>query len=258
MGKLFRARSLNGRELELGEAVDVWKINLDHCHGDSAHLFNLLDENEKSKALSNRFEINCCRFVACRAVLKILLGCYLSIKPSGLEFEYNDYGKPKLADRINLKNIKFNVSHSKNIAVIGIAKNNEIGIDIEEIDENIPYMELSDFCFSVHEQNSLRELQIEDRAQGFFNCWTRKEAFIKAIGMGLSFPLKEFNVTLDPGEAAEIIDVNHELYRDLQWTVDEFSVSTSFAGALVIQGVKEKIRYWEWNQPEGGLAISML
>ena len=171
-------------------------------------------------------------FTICRAMLRRLLAARLAVAPLSLSFIDGRYGKPHLTDRA----LCFNVSHSADWALIAISSHDAVGVDIERQRPLEDMMALAQRSFSAAEQDALWRLPMHLRSEGFFRCWTRKEAFIKAIGMGLSFPLDRFDVTLDPRIPARILDIRSPRHATSDWTLHHLEAVPRYSAALVTRG----------------------
>ena len=192
------------------DQVHVWRINLDLQPITIDSLWRILSNDEQARADRYRFARDRSWFVARRGRLRLILAEYLGLEPAGLEFSYNHFGKPALRDEAQSK-ITFNISHSHGLALFAFARRVDIGVDLENRRENIDYLGLAERFFSSAEIEQLHSLSPALRPQAFFLCWTRKEAFIKASGEGLSLPLANFDVSLDPGEPARLLATRHGL-----------------------------------------------
>lgn len=169
-----------------------------------------------------------------RGCLRQLLAGYVGIEARAIAFDYSKEGKPQLAEPFS-SDISFNVSHSEDIAVFGFTKKRRIGVDVEcirEIDtEGIPRR-----FFSELEQRALSQLEGRQKVEGFFNCWTRKEAYVKAVGLGLSLPLRDFDVSLTPGEPAKIVATRPNRELASQWALASVTLNEQCAAAVVVEG----------------------
>src|SRR5262249_41616868 len=160
--------------------------------------------------------------------LRMTLADCLCCQPAGLRFGYGSHGKPFLPDI----DLRFNLSHSGGWAALAVARGHEVGIDIEQIRADRATDDLAQRFFSPREWAALRALPEAERCAAFFRCWTRKEAFIKLIGEGLSFPLDEFDVTLRPDEPPALLSVRGDARAATRWTMHEFASPPGFAAAL--------------------------
>jgi len=166
----------------------------------------------------------------------MLLARHLRKHPAEIRFAYSYYGKPSLSRDRGSEGIEFNVSHSGKYAIFALCRNRQVGIDIERIRPEFGTERIAERFFSPTEVSALRRLAPELRVEAFFNCWTRKEAFIKAAGVGLSCPLDGFDVSLAPGEPARLLNIRD--YRDdgLSWSIQDVEAGEGYKAAVVAEG----------------------
>jgi 4'-phosphopantetheinyl transferase len=195
----------------------------------------LLSNAERQRASRFAFAVDRRRFTVARAWLRRLLSARLGIRPESIELVYGAHGKPALAQRCALSDLRFNVSHSDDFAVYAFASGREIGIDIESIRVIGDAEDIAARFFSRRENEAYRALEPRDRSLGFFNCWTRKEAFVKALGDGLDYPLDRFDVSLTPGEPAKILRMESMPGEQCGWTMHSFMPRLGLIGAVVVQ-----------------------
>ena len=219
------------RSLANGE-VEVWKFASGSEQGFLHDLKCLLSDDELRRAARFRFQKDRHRFVASRGILRSLLAGYLGRSPRSMEFHYSDTGKPLLPATSDLH---FNVAHSGELIVWAFAQGRRVGIDVEEIRIDFPTQEIAERFFSASERSTLRMLAPNHRPQAFFRCWTRKEAFVKATGDGLSLPLDQFDVTLAPGQPAELVQTRPDYQEAERWTMHNLDVHPNYAAALVTE-----------------------
>lgn len=177
------------------------------------------------------------------------MGAYLSTAPEQLRFCYNSFGKPALLSDSVGKELRFNVAHSGGHALYAFSRKRELGIDIEHLREDFDYLEIAEHYFSQYEISTLRALPVEVQARGFFNCWTRKEAYLKAHGTGLSFPLDGFDVSLVPGEPTRLLSVKDDSQAASRWSLQEINVDSGYVAALAVEGADWCMKCWQW-QPQ--------
>ena len=201
----------------------------------------LLSDDERQRADRFVFERDRRRFIVARAELRKLLAARLGVQPESVEFRYGVRGKPALADRCAESGLRFNLSHAVDVAACAFSWVPEIGIDIESIRVIPDAEEIAARFFSRRENEAYRGLDPDDRPQGFFNCWTRKEAFVKALGDGLSYPLDRFDVTLSPGNPARILRVEDTLGSDCAWSLHSFPPAAGLTGAIVVQKLASEL-----------------
>ena len=221
--------------------VHVWRADLTALPGSE----ELLATEEKEKAAQFHFDRDRKRYIAARCVLRKLVGEYENRPPSEIQFTYNTYGKPAL----NGSSLRFNASHSADLALFAFTRNRSVGVDVERIRPDFATKEIAAQFFAPEEIAELRALPSERQTAAFFACWTRKEAFIKAHGSGLSLPLHKFVVAVDG--AARLVRTDFEPDAVNQWTLHDLEVSEGFKGALAVEGTPQRIDCWDANpRPE--------
>ncbi len=192
--------------------LHIWKLKLPL---ESGTIFTTLKEylsnEELAKAKNFYFEVDQNRFVLSRGMLRKLIGAYLAINPTEIKLYYNTYGKPLLID----ENLQFNLSHSKDYILIAFSYDSPVGIDIEYCKREIDLLSLANEICTDSEYKILSSLSGQEQCFAFYRCWTRKEAILKARGLGLSFPLKELEVIRSVNETLEIFNTlnNYNTYE---------------------------------------------
>ena len=212
-------------------AVHVWRAPLEQPDALQEMFQHTLDEDERERASRFHFERHRRRFVAARGFLRALLAHYLDLQPDEVRFTYGRYGKPSLD---HASGLRFNMSHSHELAVYAFVQEKEIGVDVEYIKADFATEDIARQFFSTPEVEALTSLPKGERAAAFFRCWTRKEAYIKAIGSGLSHPLNEFDVSLN--EPAALLRDAQDEGAVARWEMFNLEFSDKYAGALVVEG----------------------
>jgi 4'-phosphopantetheinyl transferase len=212
--------------------VDVWKIALDQPAEIVSELRGLLSADERARADKFRVERGAERYIVGRGVLRTLLSRHTGVPAEALIFAYNEFGKPALPGC----DVCFNLSHSHGIALAAVTRGRAIGVDIERIREEVMREKIAERFFSPAEARALAALPVGQQAQGFFNCWTRKEAWIKARGEGLSIALNSFEVTLAPGEPARLVATRPDAEEAGRWSLRALDCEPGFAAALAVAG----------------------
>ena len=225
--------------VEPGE-VHVWRTELLQPNGVLDKFWTTLEADETQRANRFHFEKHRRAFVVGRGFLRDVLSRYLDGKPKSLRFSYGEYGKPALNGEQKSTRLRFNMSHSHNLALLAITADNQIGVDVEYIRADFASADIAQRFFSRAEVECFNALAREDRVASFFRCWTRKEAFIKATGKGLSQSLDGFDVTLAPGVAAELLRVEQE--DPARWFLSDIEVGDEYAAALAVEGRVSKIQ----------------
>ena len=174
-------------------------------------------------------------YIVSRGTLRALLGSYLSVSPRDLQFVYSAYGQPSLSAAESSELLNFNVSHSSGVALFAVAHARRIGIDVERVRRDFDTSEIAERFFSHAERAALRQLPQDDRHNAFFRCWTRKEAFIKALGEGLSHPLDQFDVTLTPQDPAALLATRPDASEAKRWMLWNICLPGDYAAALAAE-----------------------
>lgn len=243
--------------LALSDAeVHVWRVTLSRAPEETRSLARLLSADEVDRAGRFHFQRDRDRFVVARATLRLILGSYLRVSPGGLRFRYSEFGKPSLAEDYGAPGLRFNLAHSNDLALCAVASGREVGVDVEFVRPEMAHEEIARHYFSPAEVAELRALPADGRAEAFFNCWTRKEAYIKARGDGLSFPLEGFTVSLRPGEPAALVDVERDPREVVRWRLMELRPAEGYAGAVAAEGKDWQLFCYEWQHPGPAVRIT--
>jgi 4'-phosphopantetheinyl transferase len=227
--------------------VHVWRVALDVPPSRVEPLAALLSAEEQARASRFVFDRDRVRFTVARGALRTILAAYLDGSAHALAFEYTAHGKPFLRLASGRPDIRFNVSHAGSVALVGAALGREIGVDVERLREDVATGAIAERFFSPAEVDALRALPEDARCAGFFNCWTRKEAYVKARGEGLSMPLSVFDVSLAPGEPAALLAVRGDPLERARWSLEALAPRTGYVGAVAVEGTGWRLRCWEWN-----------
>ncbi len=219
----------------LEHEVHVWRAHLNQSASTLNNLQQLLSEEELARAKRFFFEKDRSHFIIARGILRYLLGRYLNTDPVQLRFRYNAYGKPALDIQPNEISLKFNLSHSCDLALLAFSYSYELGIDVEFMRSDVTYEKVAKYYFSPYEISLLHTLPPEMIIQGFYNAWTRKEAYIKGRGQGISIPLDIFDVSLKPGEPAELVNSREDAQETSRWSMQELYPGPYYAGALIVE-----------------------
>ncbi len=223
--------------------IHVWRAALDLSSGGVDALREYLSDEERARVKRFYFPRDARRWTVARGTLRLLLARYTGVRPQDLRFRLNQWGKPALdwagAD------LRFNLSHCGGVALYAIARSADVGIDVEEIREGRADGAIVEHFFSPREVRDWTRLASGDRLRAFFRCWTRKEAYIKAVGQGLGIPLSSFDVSLQPGEPPALIDARHPSGRR-RWTFSDIDAGPGYAAALAIEGPPRAVRCRQW------------
>ena len=226
--------------------VRVWTANLDLGAEAINALARLLSDDERQRAARFRFRRDSIRFVASRAILRTILAECLGVEPCLVDFTYGPHGKPELAAPFERSGLRFNVSHSASVGLYAVTAQRRVGVDIECLRPLRDLEGIARRVFSARERQVLSQLPSAERLQGFFNCWTRKEAYIKAIGEGLSRPLDRFTVTLAPRTVCSLEYVDGDLAEARRWTLEALALDPMYTAAIVIEGRPSQLACVRW------------
>lgn len=230
------------------DEVHVWRATLTRPEAEVERLRGLLSADELTRADSFRFSRDRSDFIVARGALRSILGRYLRRPPERLRFVYNDYGKPDLSDAGDGVPLRFNVTHAGGLALYAVACGREVGVDVERVREGMDYEGIAENFFSRREVGMLRALPVGQRTEGFFNCWTRKEAYVKALSKGLSLPLDRFDVSLAPGEPARLLYAPDDDKRGAHGlTLRELAPGFGYVAAVAIEGDGWRLICWQWE-----------
>lgn len=205
-----------------------------------------LSDDEWHRANRFHLERDRNRFIAGRGTLREILAVLFELDPASLVFSRGEFGKPQIAAPAAARSLHFNLAHSDAIAVYAIAKH-ELGVDVERIRPMDDAEQIASRFFSQREKDCLVALPAEQRREAFFNCWTRKEAYLKAIGSGLDDCLDQIEVSLAPGEVAELLGVPN---GSRPWRLHSLTPAPEFVGALAIQPEDSRVNCWKWSGPD--------
>jgi len=219
------------REIREGE-VHLWRRSLEPSSPTMEACFALLSSEEREKAQRYRIERPRSDYILTRGTLRSLLAGYLQRQPQGLTFDYTTYGKPFLT---NHRELQFNVSHTDGLALLAFVRDREIGVDVEKIRVQTEALKLAERFFSERERDDLRSLQGNELHAAFFRCWTRKEAYIKAKGDGLSLPLHQFDVSIVPCQTQALLETRPDGAEVNRWIVRDVPVPSGYAAALAVE-----------------------
>ena len=211
--------------------VQVWLAQLDQEN--TTEFEQIISEDERIRANRFRFETHRKQFIVGRGLLRKILAKYLHTTPSQIRFEYNLHGKPFFGEK-SLSGIKFNLSHSANLALYAITSNQEVGIDLELINPSFVDAGMISLCLTQRERAHFYSLSEEARNLFFFDCWTRKEAYLKAFGCGL---------TLSPNE------IETSNLSQFQLSFPKLPAIDKYATALAVEGNNPQLKFWFQHNP---------
>ncbi|MCB0168419.1 MAG: 4'-phosphopantetheinyl transferase superfamily protein [Anaerolineae bacterium] len=228
-----------------GGQVHVWCASLELQPITLSRLETLLAKDEQARANRFVFERDRQHFIAARARLRLILSRYLTVTPQSLRFRYGPQGKPELTGG-NGGALHFNLSHSHGLALVAVTQERHVGVDLEQVRVIDDMDSIARRFFSKVEYQAYTALPLSQKSLGFFNCWTRKEAYIKAIGQGLSCPLADFDVSLTPGEPAKLLSIKDNRQLAELWSITTVDPAAGYVGAVVVEEPTPSLSCWHW------------
>ena len=226
------ADDTNQMQLPQGE-IHIWKFSLCRTNAEYQGFEDSLSADERQRADRSHFARHRRRFVARRGLQRLVLSRYCGIAPADIRFAYERNGKPYLPKEDNERGLHFSVSQSADVALLACTRNQGTGIDVEEVREFSDKEEIVSRFFSVQEKAAWRKTLGKDLNQIFFNAWTRKEAFVKALGLGLEIDLNLFSVSFETEDARLLSWVGHD-EEVVNWLFYHLEPEPNFCGALVV------------------------
>ncbi|HEV2395658.1 MAG TPA: 4'-phosphopantetheinyl transferase superfamily protein [Candidatus Sulfotelmatobacter sp.] len=230
-------------ELEVGE-VHVWEFPLRISGSALAALEKCLSKDEQVRMRRFHAQRDGQRFAAAHGMLRSILAAYTGCPRSQLEFITSEFGKPRLAGSNSA--LRFNLSHSRERALLGVRRDREIGVDIEAIKQDVECEKLAKRFFSDREQETLLQMNGEAQIRAFFRCWTCKEAFLKAQAVGLSRSLESFDIDLQ-SERVRLAATRPDAGEAERWSIVEINAAPGYASAICVEGRAETIRLFQYD-----------
>jgi 4'-phosphopantetheinyl transferase len=222
--------------------VDVWRAQLDLEPGQLVRISQCLDQEEQRRAARFHFQRDRTRFLASRGILRHILATYLETAPRRIHFGYAPEGKPFLLEH---RDLHFNLSHAANVLVVGVARDRPIGVDVERVPGYDIVGSLSHVALSAPERRALQSLATAERCELFSRLWTRKEAYLKGEGTGMSLPLDHIDVSTSPRRVLLLDDSCDRWSESPRWSLRSFSVGPGYAASLAAEGQGWRLAsYW--------------
>ncbi len=215
------------------DQVHLWWESIDRHFSRISHLWEILSDGEKMRARRFRLEKLKHRFTVTHGRLREILSGYLGVAPRTIKFRHGPGGKPAVASDEHM--IRFNLSDSGGHVLYAIARNREVGVDVEVVEPKPNAMALVDRFFSPGEAAAFQKLDPGDMEAAFFSGWTRKEAYVKAIGKGLRFPLDCFDISFKPGDQDALLSVNGSFEEAKRWLLRDIDLGSGFRAALALE-----------------------
>lgn len=237
------------QELALSsDDVHVWCASLEQPASRVEQLRQILSAEELSRADRFYFEQHKKRFIVGRGLLRTILGRYLGIEPSRVQFSYGAHGKPALEAIPGESTLQFNLSHSQDIALYGVTCDRLIGVDIEYIRPMSDAEQIVERFFAATENAVFRALPTTQKQEAFFNCWTRKEAYLKACGDGLARSLNHIEVSFIPGEPARLLSIEGSPSSATSWCLRDLAPASGYVAAIAVEGHDWQMNCWQWSE----------
>src|SRR5262245_17588354 len=224
--------------------VHVWRISLDDPAALAVCQESWLTPEERQRADRFRFPRDRQRFVVRRGIARVILSRYLDLEPRHVRFRYLANGKPVLAEEMGGSDFTFNWSHSDGMALYAVARGRMVGVDLERRRPDVECLQIAERFFAPGEVATLRALAGDLQRNVFFTLWTCKEAWVKATGVGLSFPLEQVEMLLDAGGSATLLSQDGRSSPAAAWSVRTLTSAGGYAAAVVAEGCHWQLRYW--------------
>ncbi|MGM0402599.1 MAG: 4'-phosphopantetheinyl transferase family protein [Thermodesulfobacteriota bacterium] len=233
-----------GRGMAPG-CVDIWRARTDLAADRISVLFNLLSADEQSRAERFLYPVHRGRYIAARGILRQILGAYLGIGPQKIRFSTCSHGKPRLENPLHRCGLRFNLSHSHGIAMYAVAENRDVGIDVEYLGRPCRELQIARRFFAPEEAEAIASLSEKNRRKAFFVCWTRKEALLKAKGVGLSIPLDRFAVSVRPEDPPALLHTAWNEKDRLQWRLFTVDPGPDYVASLAVEKGTSQLRFFD-------------
>ncbi len=228
--------------------VHLWLAPLAVEPDELARFEELLSHDEGARAgrLLDRENRN--RLIAGRGLLRTILGRYLEKPPAEIRFAYGEQGKPSLAGEGH-HGLAFNLSHGGELLLLAVARHREVGVDLEQMRDDLPFREMAARYFASPERAELFALPPQTQLRAFYRCWTRKEAYLKGCGSGFSRPSDSFAVSLLPGHPPALIEHRDSPEEPDRWSIADVPVPPGCCAALAVTGGQPSLRNLSWTNP---------
>lgn len=226
--------------------VHVWRADLPGTPANPTRVRSILSPDELERADRYRFPHDGNRYALARHILRRLLGLYLNTPPDSLQFAYNDHGKPRLPADCD---IEFNMSHSHALALFAFTRAGAIGVDVEYVRRKTDIKGIGERFFSPREADTLFGLPDDEQTAAFFRCWTQKEAYVKAKGLGVTMGLDTFDVSLLPGEPAQLLRTDDPDEAGA-WLLAALELGPDYEAAIAVRRTDPNLRCLDWSPPD--------
>jgi 4'-phosphopantetheinyl transferase len=229
------------------QQLHLWQLDLDSLQSLDGENPTPLSQDELARTARFHFERDRKRFANARVGLRNILSRYVHISPGEIKFIYSRTGKPEILESQNFAGVRFNLSHSGSLAMVGVVLGQRIGVDVEEY-RTLEFMEIAHRYFSEREYRDLCALAADERARGFFSCWTRKEALLKALGEGIGVLLARISVTVTDDEPPRLVEFQDDSRAPQQWSLLDVNIHPGYAAAAAFEGEVAGVRHWIYQE----------
>jgi 4'-phosphopantetheinyl transferase len=211
-----------------------------------------LSDDERARAARFHFVQHQRRFAVARGILRDVLGRYVGCEADRVVFAYDTKGKPMLAAGCGDGTVQFNLSHSQGLSLIAVTRGRAVGVDIEQIRPIRDLKSLTKRCFSPQEGAAILALPVAQHLRAFFSCWTRKEAYLKALGDGLARPLDSFAVSVEPDGLARLLWASQGPEESSRWLLSGLVPAWDTIGAVAVPAQSAQLTCWTWSSDFAG------
>ena len=241
--KSWKFKSIDNKLILRDSELHIWKTKISESKHDIGFYWYLLAQDEQIHANEFYFAEDRNRYIVARATLRKLISSYAEVSHKNIVFEYTKYGKPFLDTKNNIQGIKFNIAHSQDAVVYAFTKNIDVGIDIEFVNKDFVIDDVIKYCCSEQEQYRLKSLSENQRYCYFYKLWVIKEALVKAMGLGLSYDLRQIHINFGKNKLIDPINIvnNDKMY----WTVDMFLSYNGYRSAFATKNQIKKVFFLE-------------
>jgi len=226
--------------------VHIWRSHFQTAFVSNRKFLEGLSGEEIGKARRFVHQSDQNRYIFAHAMLRSILGAYVGCEPQQLIFETNQYGKPFLASPGDGNDIQFNLSHSEDMTLFAVTRGARVGIDVEYMRSVPDARQIVNRFFSVDERKFLNPLPLVDFNKSFFACWTSKEAYLKGIGKGLSYPLDKFSIIFPNRGSDGLICIQDDQVNAYSWKIIRLSPGPCYSGALAIEDIKSEPKFFQY------------
>ena len=244
----FSSRPSSRFPKSLGGDVHVWRLFLDLPVEGVQALRGFLAEDEIERADRFHQETDRTRFIIGRGLLRCLLARYLNVRPNEIRFQYNPWGKPYLSLEIHPSAPMFNFSHSQDLALCALSRDRMIGVDIEHVRNLVGYADIAERFFSIQEIEAIAAQPEPMRQRAFFSCWTQKEAFVKALGQGLSIHLNRFNLPMSSPNPTSVTYEGSCFLETSRWSLLDLNLGADYVGSIAVEGDMPRVHCWKLQE----------